>query len=288
MEIQYGKTRVVFFRLARRTAPPFAASVTIDVFGERFLAAYTEGDNREVVATDTMKNFVYATAADFDGTSADEYVMFLGQRLLQTYPQMERIRVTAHEVALDPAHHITPIIPTSSSPATGPRNESDVVFRMTRTDTATSEADFERRGDEIVASAARSGIVGMRLLKTTGSSFAQFARDEYTSLPNLTDRPLTIRMDVHWRYGDPQGGRIRSELVRRALEQTFHDFNSRSIQHLVHVMGTRLLTGFPVLSEVEFAVENHTPDAVAEGKGDVRVFAEPRQTFGKIGLVLRR
>jgi urate oxidase/2-oxo-4-hydroxy-4-carboxy-5-ureidoimidazoline decarboxylase len=272
MEIQYGKTRVIFFRLAKRSAPPFAASVTIDVFGERFGAAYTEGDNREVVATDTMKNFVYATAADFDGSSPDDYVLFLGQRLLQTYPQMERIRVTAHEVPLDPAH-----------------DESDVVFRLTRTDVAMSEADLERRGDAIVVTAARSGLEGIRLLKTTGSSFAAFARDEYTSLPELTDRPLTIRMDAHWRYGDPQrGSRISSGLIRQAIEQTFHEFNSRSIQHLVHVMGTRLLSGFPVLSEVEFAAENHTPDAVAEGKGDVRVFAEPRQTFGKIGLVLRR
>jgi urate oxidase / 2-oxo-4-hydroxy-4-carboxy-5-ureidoimidazoline decarboxylase len=272
MEIQYGKTRVIFFRLAKRSAPPFAASVTIDVFGERFGAAYTEGDNREVVATDTMKNFVYATAADFDGNSPDEYVSFLGQRLLQTYPQMERIRVTAHEVPLDPAH-----------------DESDVVFRLTRSDVAMSEADLERRGNEIVVTAARSGLEGIRLLKTTGSSFAAFARDEYTSLPELTDRPLTIRMDAHWRYGDPQrGSRISSGLIRRAIEQTFHEFNSRSIQHLVHVMGTRLLSGFPVLSEVEFAAENHTPDVVAEGKGDVRVFAEPRQTFGKIGLVLRR
>jgi urate oxidase len=272
MEIQYGKTRVVFFRLARRSAPPFAASVTIDVFGERFGAAYTEGDNREVVATDTMKNFVYATAADFDGGSTDAYVMFLGERLLQTYPQMERIRVIAHEVPLDPAH-----------------DESDVVFRLTRGDVAMSEADFERRGDEIVATAGRSGIQGMRLLKTTGSSFAQFARDRYTSLPELSDRPLTIRLDAYWRYADLRGGgRIASALVRRAIEETFHEFDSRSIQQLVHVMGTRLLKGFPVLSEVEFAAENHTPDAVAEGKGDVRVFAEPRQTFGKIGLVLRR
>ncbi len=291
MEIQYGKTRVIFFRLAKRSAPPFAASVTIDVFGERFAAAYTEGDNREVVATDTMKNFVYATAADFDGGSPEAYVIFLGQRLLQTYPQMERIRVTAHEVPLDPAHHITPISRASySPPSLGPQDESDIVFRLTRGDVVMSEADFERRGDTIVTTAARSGIEGIRLLKTTGSSFASFARDEYTSLPDLADRPLTIRMDVYWRYNDPQrvSGRIRSDLVRRALEQTFHEFNSRSIQHLVHVMGTRLLSGFPMLSEVEFAAENHTPDKVADGKGDVVVFAEPRQTFGKIGLVLRR
>jgi urate oxidase/2-oxo-4-hydroxy-4-carboxy-5-ureidoimidazoline decarboxylase len=281
MEIQYGKTRVVFFRLARRAAPPFAASVTIDVFGERFAASYTEGDNREVVATDTMKNFVYATAADFDGRSLEAYVAFLGERLLGTYPNMERIRVTAHEVPLDPGH------------APSPPEGSNVVFRLTRTDVEMSEVDLERRGEAIVYAAARSGLEGLRLLKTTGSSFASFARDQYTTLPDLNDRPLTIRMDVHWRYIDPttaaaEHTHVAAELVRRAVEVTFHDLNSRSIQQLVHEMGTRLLKLFPPMSEIAFAAENHTPDVVAEGKGDVRVFAEPRQTFGKIGLVLRR
>src|SRR5689334_1293249 len=106
MEIRYGKTRVVFFQTRPRPQPPFAASVDIDVFGERFRASYTEGDNREVVATDTMKNFVYATASEFDRRSLESYVDFLGRRLLTTYPQMERIRVTAREVALDEGHHI--------------------------------------------------------------------------------------------------------------------------------------------------------------------------------------
>src|SRR2546430_16407430 len=115
-EISYGKAQVVFYRLGGHDIAPLAASVDVDVFGERFGAAYTEGDNREVVATDTMKNFVYATAADFVGGSPDEYVLFLGRRLLGTYPQMERIRVTAHEVPLDPAHHITPMGRTGYSP----------------------------------------------------------------------------------------------------------------------------------------------------------------------------
>jgi urate oxidase len=280
MEIRYGKTRVVFFRLARRSAPPFAASVDIDVFGERFRAAYTEGDNREVVATDTMKNFVYATAADFAGTSLEAYVAFLGRRLLETYPPMESLAVTAHEVPLDPAET--------------PELTSDVVFRLTRGDRAMAMARFARDRDGVVVSDARSGIEGMRLLKTSGSSFAAFARDRYTTLPELADRPLTIVMDAHWRYADmPDAtgegrGHVAAAIIRRALELTFHDFNSRSIQELVHEMGQRLLTGFPSLAEVEFSAQNHTPDRVAEGKGDVAVFAEPRQTFGKIGLVLRR
>ena len=41
-------------------------------------------------------------------------------------------------------------------------------------------------------------------------------------------------------------------------------------------------------------VTDALPEAIAvgdfngDGKGDVAVFAEPRQTFGKIGLVIRR
>ena len=280
MEIRYGKTRVVFFVTRPRPKPPFAASVDIDVFGERFKRSYTEGDNSEVVATDTMKNFVYATAGEFGGTSLEAYVAFLGRRLLTTYPQMERIRVTARDVALDPGHHV--------------EGGSDVVFRMTRTDTALAHADFAREGADIAMSHARSGIEGMRLFKTTGSSFAAFARDGYTTLPELQDRPLTILMDAHWQYAhvrDATGqGRDHIDLsrMRNALEHTFHEFNSRSIQELVHEMGQRLLKTFPQLSVVEFSAENHTPDKVAEGKDGVKVFAEPRQTFGKIGLVLRR
>ena len=35
-----------------------ALDVSMEVLGQGFLAAYTEGDNRSVVATDTMKNVI--------------------------------------------------------------------------------------------------------------------------------------------------------------------------------------------------------------------------------------
>ena len=43
------------------------------------------------------------------------------------------------------------------------------------------------------------------LLKTRGSAFTRFARDEYTTLPERGDRPLFIRLDVDWRYADGAG-----------------------------------------------------------------------------------
>ena len=279
-EISYGKARVVFYRLGGRDIPPLAASVDIDVFGKRFVAAYTEGDNREVVATDTMKNFVYAMAAEYTGSTLLGLCAFLGRRFIETYPAMEALRVTAHEVPLDAA--------------AGERGPSDILFRSTRGDRAVAQVAVDGVGGKPEITAARSGWEGMVLVKTTGSSFATFARDDYTTLPELSDRPLTIRMDVFWRYGDLKDGVAEAtgflgpRAVRDEIERTFHEFNSRSIQHLVHEIGARLFAAHPQLAEIEFVAENHTPDHVRDGAGGVRVFAEPRATFGKIGLVLKR
>jgi urate oxidase len=279
-EISYGKARVVFYRLGGADVTPLAASVDVDVLGKRFMDAYTEGDNREVVATDTMKNFVYAMAAEYAGSTLLGLCTFLGRRFLQTYPSMEALRVSAREVPLDAA--------------AGERGPSPVLFRSTRSDVAVAQVALEARDKTPEVTAARSGWEGMVLLKTTGSSFAEFARDDFTTLPELVDRPLTIRLDTYWRYGDIKdgiaegAGFLGPRAVRDEIERAFHDFNSRSIQHLVHEMGTRLLAAHEQLTEIEFVAENHTPDHVRDGAAGVKVFAEPRATFGKIGLVMRR
>jgi urate oxidase/2-oxo-4-hydroxy-4-carboxy-5-ureidoimidazoline decarboxylase len=177
-EISYGKAHVVFYRLGGSDMTPLAASVDIDVVGKRFLAAYTEGDNRDVVATDTMKNFVYAMAAEYSGRTLLGLSAFLGRRFLTTYPVMESLRITAREVPLDPA--------------AGERGPSEVLFRSTRTEVAFAQVALDAIDGQPEVTAARSGWEGMVLVKTTGSSFATFARDDYTTLPELSDRPLTI------------------------------------------------------------------------------------------------
>jgi urate oxidase/2-oxo-4-hydroxy-4-carboxy-5-ureidoimidazoline decarboxylase len=279
-EISYGKARVVFYRLGGNAAPPLAASVDIDVFGERFLSAYTEGDNRDVVATDTMKNFVYAMAAEYIGNTLLGLCAFLGRRFLLTYPVMESLRVSAREVPLDAA--------------SGERGPSEILFRSTRADGAVARVTLAVEAGDPRVTGAQSGWEGMVLMKTTGSSFASFARDDYTTLPELVDRPLRVHLDAYWRYADlrdvvaESAGLLGPRAVRDEIERTFHEFNSRSIQHLVHEMGTRLFAAHPQLAEIEFVAENHTPDHVRDGARGVKVFAEARGTFGKIGLVLRR
>src|SRR2546421_11337037 len=142
----------------------------------------------------------------------------------------------------------------------------------------------------------RCGRRNLRLVKLTGSAFREFARDAYTTLPEVSDRPLFIYLDVYWRYQVMADGvsdgkeRIDSESVRDAAIASFDDFVSMSIQHLVYEMGTRLLARFPGMSEVSFDAENRLWDTskVSEADSKSRVFSDPKPAHGSIGLTLRR
>jgi urate oxidase / 2-oxo-4-hydroxy-4-carboxy-5-ureidoimidazoline decarboxylase len=270
-DIRYGKHNVSFYRTHPRLGL-LGGRVGVDVFGDNFLPAYTEGDNREVVATDTMKNFVYAMALEYAGASHEGFAAFLGRRFLETYPQMQALRLWLREIPFA-AHSAKLLSPLED-------------------DYGTVELELGRDG----LRSLRCGRRNLRLVKLTGSAFRDFARDAYTTLPEASDRPLFIYLDVYWRYrvmddGVSDGaGRIDSETVRDAVIASFDDFISMSIQHLVYEMGSRLLARFSGMSEVTFEAENRLWDTskVSDSDPKTRVFSDPKPAHGMIGLTLRR
>jgi urate oxidase len=264
MSIHYGKAAVSLYRTdGIRTL--VGAEVDIEVLGENFMPAYREGDNSMVVATDTMKNFIHATALDFEGASLEDLLEHLGARFLETYGHVERIRLAARELPF--------------------ARESDVLFRRLHDDYAVAELELDRTGvlDQ------RSGRKALHMIKITGSSFASFARDEHTTLPEMIDRPLFVHLDVFWRHVGARD-RVASEQVRASVLTTFDGFVSKSIQHLVHEMGRRLLAEYPELAEVSFTAENRLWDTAQVSDADerVKIYTDPRPPFGVIGLTLSR
>jgi urate oxidase / 2-oxo-4-hydroxy-4-carboxy-5-ureidoimidazoline decarboxylase len=270
-EIRYGKHDVSFYR-THPTLGLLGGRVSIDVFGDNFLPAYTEGDNRQVVATDTMKNFVYAMALEYPGASHEGFAAFLGRRFLATYPQMQWLRLALREIPF--------------------KQHSEKLLSPLDDDYGSVEIEVGREG----LRSLRCGRRNLRLIKLTGSAFKDFARDAYTTLPERTDRPLFIYLDLHWRYAHMQDGvddgarRIDSRAVRDAVISTFDDFVSMSIQHLVQEMGTRLLARFEGMSEVSFEAQNRLWDTskVSEAEPATRVFSDPKPAHGVIGLTLKR
>jgi urate oxidase / 2-oxo-4-hydroxy-4-carboxy-5-ureidoimidazoline decarboxylase len=308
-EIYYGKADVSTYRtygrplegirpipestFSGRSNILLAADIEVQVLGTAFLAAYTEGDNRLVVATDTMKNFIHRESLAFDGSTLEQWLLFIGRRFLETYPHMERLRVRGVEIPFEPA-----VVPIDGGEGADGFGASEVLHARQHGDRSNAEIELDRTADELIElTSLRAGRQQLQLMKVTGSAFADFARDEYTTLPERKDRPLYIHLDVGWRYTDPAVGAaddvaayVAGEQVADVVATVFHEFVSLSIQHLVHEMGQRILERFPQLAEVSFESQNRLWDLAVASETDerVKVYTDPRPPYGKIGLVLRR
>jgi len=305
-EIHYGKADVKVYRtygtpltgVTPIPESPFtgrdntlvAAQIEVVVRGEVFLDAYTKGDNRLVVATDTMKNFIHAASLDCPASTLEGWLHHVGSRFLETYPHMERLTMLGHALPFPAA-----IVPADDGDGFV---ASDRLFARDRNDQSTARLELERDGGGgIVVTGHACGRTGIQLIKITGSAFADFARDEHTTLPERRDRPLYIWTDIGWRYADDADALgadpsryVDGDQVADLAASVFHSFVSLSIQHLVNEIGTRMLERWPQLAEVSFEATNRLWDTGATSADDerVRTYADPRPPFGRIGLVMRR
>jgi urate oxidase / 2-oxo-4-hydroxy-4-carboxy-5-ureidoimidazoline decarboxylase len=265
--ISYGKLEVPLQRI--RGTELMGCTVSMEVLGQGFMPAYTSGDNSRVVATDSMKNIILGQGSACSGDSLDDLLEHVGRHFLSVYPEMEGLRMWARE---------QPFVPVGRQ-----------LYSETGGDHAVAELELARQDDDVVVVGRRSGQVGLRLLKTTGSAFTRFVRDESTTLPERGDRPLYIHLDVHWRCESVRD-RIEPAAVKRTILAVFDDFVSESIQHLVHRMAEVLLDEFPAMAEVSFRSENHTYDPIVaqDPESEVKGYTSAFPAWGLITLTFTR
>ena len=270
----YGKGDVIVYRLNRDgkapggQSPVFGANVLLLVYGEAFWPTYTTGDNTGLVATDSMKNFIQRETFEFSGDDLADYCRFLGSRFIDKYPRVDGAQVSAVEM-----------------PFAGV--DGDVAFAPSGPERATARVEL-RRGDVVEAAA---GIRGFKLLRLGGSAFHGFVRDEYTTLPDIENRPVHMWLDVDWRYTTAQGAFGRNGVtsrVRQIVRDVFRTFESGSIQQVIYQMGTRLLEDIPSIAEVHLEANNRTWLPVAERGQELGVYMEPPPPYGCLGLRLTR
>jgi urate oxidase len=266
----YGKSDVMVYRLNRDGIAPeghppvFGANVTMLLYGDAFWPTYTTGDNTGLVATDSMKNFIQRETLNFAGCDLETYCRFLAGKFMTTYPQTEGIQVRALEI-----------------PYTGLMDGS-VAFAPCGPERAMAQVEL-RHGGEVLE--ARSGIHGFKLLRLGGSAFTGFVRDQYTTLPEIHNRPLHMWLDVEWLSSQPA---VLTACVRQMVHRLFHSIESGSIQQVIYQIGTKMLAELPAIGEVRLEANNRTWDTVAERGEELGVFTDARPPFGCLGLTLRR
>src|SRR5688572_25596490 len=90
----YGKSAVRLVTVRRGADSDELKDVTVAIRLEGdFETAYTEGDNSRVLPTDTMKNTVYAFAADHAVEAIESFGLLLSEHFLQESPQAASARI---------------------------------------------------------------------------------------------------------------------------------------------------------------------------------------------------
>jgi urate oxidase/2-oxo-4-hydroxy-4-carboxy-5-ureidoimidazoline decarboxylase len=270
----YGKGDVIVYRLRRDgrgpsdQSPVFGANVMMLVYGDAFWPTYTTGDNTGLIATDSMKNFIQRETMNFLASDLEGYCRFLADTFASTYPQVEGVQVSAEEI---------PYSAFGGGAAFTPAGPERATARVERTPNGVVEA--------------RSGLRGFKLLRLGGSAFHGFVRDQYTTLPDLMNRPLHMWLDLEWGYTDVDAafnhGRVVSR-VRDLVRGLFESFESGSIQQLIHRIGTNVLDDNPSIEQVDLEANNRTWDTIAERGAELGVYTDARPPYGCLGLSLRR
>lgn len=263
----WGKSEVRLSKIIRGEAGDdfvdLAASVLLRGDVER---AYTTGDNTAVLPTDTMRNTIYALAQDHLGRDLEAFGELLCDRFLASAGVTDAVVALAERIW----DRATPHGFVGGSP--------------------------ERRLAKIArgrTEATAAGIEGLVVLKTTGSAFEGFPRDEYTVLPEAVDRILATSVTAEWDYATvPVDTSATWSLVRQTLVDHFFADWSASAQHQGYQMGEAVLSAVGEISEIRFRLPNqhHLPfDLSRFGvPWDGTVFHPVSEPYGDIRLTVTR
>jgi urate oxidase len=240
----YGKSRVRLTKVYR-DAPLHEIvelSVDIELDGD-FDAAYTQGDNAKVIATDTMKNTVYAFARELDVRQLETFAWTLGSHFLENFSHVAQAHVRITET------------PWQRIEAAGKNHPH--AFLGTSTERHTCHATIRRQGDAEPEGTIECGLEGLVLLKTTESGFAKFLRDEFTTLKETSDRIFATSVTAAWSYNDtPDDWR---GIRRRIRGKLIHEFSARfspSVQATLYEMCSAVLDAEPAVEEISLSMPN--------------------------------
>lgn len=271
----YGKSEIRLVKVVRQPDHHELRDLTVDVSLEGdFDAAHVEGDNTGLLATDTMRNTVYALAKEDPIESIESFGVRLVEHFIAASPAVSRarVRLVEHpwarlEVAGRPHEH-----------AFQRGNGGDRV--------ATVVGD----GAEIRVEA---GIDDLLVLKTTDSGWEGFLRDQYTSLPETSDRILATVITARWTYSEnPANYGAAWHEVRGVILETFGDHYSPSVQFTLHRMGRAVLEKRPEIERIHFSLPNKHHlryDLARFGlENDNEIFHATTEPYGLIEGTLER
>jgi len=272
----YGKSEVRLVKVERDTDRHkiWDLDVRVALEGD-FEAAHVEGDNAGLLATDTMRNTVYALAKDNLTGSIEDFGLALIDHFLEAGPTVNGAWV-----------EITQFLWNRIEVDGHPHEHSFIRGR--------GERKARVSGDESGNRQVEAGIGDVYVLKTTNSGWEGFLRERFTTLPETNDRILATIVTSKWVYNttDADFDRLWNGVLDQTLK-TFTDHYSPSAQNTLYRTGDAVLKGFPEIEKIWYSLPNvHHIVYDLERFGienDNEIFHATQDPYGQIeGWVERR
>ena len=276
----YGKGRVRVMRVQRDGERNEVRELTVEAMLEGgFDAAYTAGDNRAVVATDTVKNIAYIVARENVAACAEDYAARLAERLLERYPQVSRATVRTWETKWRRA--VVAGVPHPHS------------FLLDGNGKPTACVSGGRDGPGSEPASVASGVSGYTFMKSTASGWAGYVMDEYTTLPETRDRLAATAMDASWTWrAAPPDYPAANARILDAMLEAFATTYSHGVQDSLYRMGEAALAAAPEVDAIALSCPNkHYIPVQLDPFGlsaDNMVFVSTDEPHGQINCTVGR
>ena len=275
LESAYGKSKVRLVQLTRCDDRHDLRDLTLAIrFQGQYDESYTAGDNSGVLATDTMKNTVYALAAASPPAQPETFGLTLAKHFLDRNARLERVGIDLTERAW------------ARIRSSG--RDDPYAFVGRGPDARVARVLVDR-----TTTTVSGGVADLLILKSSRSAFTGFIQDDLTTLPETADRILATSLTATWRYGpgDVDFG-LAWGTVRQTLLESFAAHDSASVQHTMYAMGEAVLARVPDVVDIHLVMPNkhHLPVDLSpfglENRNEI--FVATDEPFGLIEATIAR
>ena len=236
---QYGKAENRVVRIYRDTARHEIRDLNVSTaLRGPFADAHLTGDNTQLLTTDAQKNTAFAFAKLHGIGAIEDYALTLARHFVHDVEPVTGARIEVEEYAWDRA-----VIDGVEHDHTWTRRGPEI---------RTAAITVDATGEHVVG-----GIKDLVLLKSTGSEFHTFLTEEYTTLPETTDRIMATALVAKWRFGsfaedwDATYARVKAIVIRE-----FATLHSLALQQTLWAMGSAVLEEVPEIVEIRLSAPN--------------------------------
>jgi urate oxidase len=273
----YGKSDIRLTKVIRKGARHELLEFSVDIaLGGDFADSYLTGDNKKIIATDSMKNTVYVLAKENNFSTAEEFAILLARHFPRTYEHVHSGFASVEQTSWNR-------IPVNGKP-------HDHSFVCGGPEKRLASAVWGR-GDTPIA--ISGGLTDLLILKTTNSAFKDFVADRYRTLKDTDDRIFATSVDAHWEYEKATTDfAMAHEKIRTALLDVFATHMSYAVQQTMFEMGKAALDACPQIGKIDLACPNKHRIPVnlqpfgLENKNEIFVWTD--EPFGNITATVSR